>query len=221
MTHLCLAYFVDSWRYFPYKTKCLYKLSNRHIVTIDAAGMYAKFNIAYAIRTLHYTLVQNAPTTQHSQRSVYYWIAHEMKHNVFTFDNCFSLQKNGVAMRKILDVYMIQFTTTSTTKRLYYWWNSHSSNFIVVLSMKPLVIIDNTQQVVFESLIETTNDCRPEDKRLEWKPEMQGKKVLHFLDLWRIKKDCLTNLTFQNPVNLYLYQCPFSTQSPLILYNFS
>lgn len=78
-------------------------------------------------------------------------------------------------------------------------------------------IIEDTN-IAFDSLLEAMSDYAPEDKRLAWEPEMQGKHV-HFLDLWiKIDIDHLSTSMFQKPANLYLYCCPFSAQLPYILY---
>ena len=63
------------------------------------------------------------------------------------------------------------------------------------------------------------NNYGPADKRLEWKPEQNGQTV-HFLDLWVTinEEGRLETSTFQKPVNLYLYRCPFSAQPESILY---
>ena len=79
------------------------------------------------------------------------------------------------------------------------------------------VIEDSNEN--FDALTSAMNDYGPPGKRLEWKPEQQGSKV-HFLDLWISisAQQTLDTSTYQKPVNMYLYRCPFSAQPPSTLF---
>ena len=217
VAHLCPAYLVDSW-HFLNETKRVHEATNHTLVTFDATAMYANINTEHAITCigLWFELHKRELPKGFPVQLVLDSIERLMSYNVFTFGNRFFIQVNGTAMG-----------TNAGCMYATIYYSYHEETVILHLPCIKFYrrLIDDAF-IVFENSstnleqIETAmNNYGPADKRLEWKPEQNGQTV-HFLDLWVTINEGgrLETSTFQKPVNLYLYRCPFSAQPESILY---
>ena len=218
VVHLCPAYLVDSW-HFLNEAKTVKNLTNHSLVTFDATGMYANINTDHAIECIAkwFELHKDDIPPNFPVKLVLDSIHRLMKYNVFHFGNRFFIQKNGTSMGTNVGC---MYAT------IYYSY--HEETVILKLSFikfyKRLIddafIIIEKSNVNFQCLKAAMNNYGPPEKRLEWKPEQQGSKV-HFLDLWISIPDNKATLefsTYQKPVNMYLYRCPFSAQPESTLF---